>query len=183
MKKVLFTLAFALFACASFASAQPRPVTSGSKTSAHAPAPSVVKAKYQGGMFGYSKKFDGTLKFDDANQRLVCFDKDQKEKFTIPYASILVISPNTTKVQSGTGKVVSAIPVLGAGLGGSLIKSKKNYMQVQFNDVDVNAQGTAVFLFDSDEMRTSVIQTLGEKAEMKQRGDAYFRPAVKRTDF
>ena len=80
MKKVLFFLALSLFLCASFVSAQPRPVDKTTTPVAVKPAPPTFPAKYEGGMFGFSKKEDGTLRFDDGNSRLVFFDKDQKEK-------------------------------------------------------------------------------------------------------
>ena len=30
-----------------------------------------MKAKYEGGIFGYNKTMEGTLSFDDTNQRLL----------------------------------------------------------------------------------------------------------------
>ena len=146
----------------------------------HKPAPPTVDAKYQGGLFGYSRKSQGKLKFDDANQRLVFYGENQKELFAIPYETMLVVSPNEKKVQSGTGRTVGAAPVPGAGLLGGLMNKKKNYLQVQFRDADSNAEGTAIFLIDTAELLDSVIQTLGEKAAMKQRGDAYYRPVPPR---
>ena len=59
------------------------------------------------------------------------------------------------------------------------MKKKKNYLVIQFRDQDVDVQGTANFLLDTTELLNSVIQTLGEKAEMTQRGDAYYRPRNK----
>src|SRR5688572_16988503 len=35
------------------------------------PAPQTFKAKYEGGVIGYTKKQDGTLSFDDTNSRLI----------------------------------------------------------------------------------------------------------------
>lgn len=177
MKKILFTLAFGLFACASFAVAQPRPVEkTQTKTAAKTPAPASVAAKYEGGMFGYGDKENGTLKFDDENERLVFFGKEGKENFAIPYSSILVVFPNERKVQSGTGRTIGAVPIIGAGIGGSLLKKKKNYMIIQFRDADVEVQGTTNFLLDTNDLLESVIQTLGEKANLTKRGDAYYRP-------
>src|ERR1700692_4797621 len=48
-------------------------------TPAPPPAPPTVKAKYEGGVFGYNKKMDGTLNFDDTNQRLVFRNDKNKE--------------------------------------------------------------------------------------------------------
>lgn len=175
MKKVLFFLAFALFLSASVASAQPRPADKTSTTSATKPV-SALEARYDGGMFGFNDKVKGTLKFDELNERLVFFGEDNKEKFAIPYAAILVIYPNTNKVQSGAGRTIGAIPIPGAGIGGSFLKKKKNYMVIQFRDPDVDVQGSANFLIDTNQLLLSTINTLGEKAKLIKRGDAYYRP-------
>ncbi len=177
MKKVLFLCALSLFAFSLHVSAQPRPVDkTETKTAPKTPAPTTVEAKYEGGLFGYSDKEQGFLKFDDVNERLVFTGKDGKEDFSIPYAAILVVSPNEKRVQSGTGRAVGAIPLPGTGLGGGLMKKKKNYLLVQFKDKDVDVQGTANFLLDTTELLESVIDTLGKKANLTQRGDAYYRP-------
>jgi hypothetical protein len=47
---------------------------------------------------------------------------------------------------------------------------------VQFNDPDSDAQGTASFKLSDKELLQSVIYSLGEKAELKQRGDSFYRP-------
>lgn len=177
MNKKLISLALFLFAFTAAAFAQVRPVEQPkSETTVKKTAPVSFEAKYEGGMFGYSRKEKGTLKFDDDGQRLVFFGEDKKEKFSIPYKTILVIYPSEKKVQSGTGTGVGAIPVPGAGIVGSLMKKKKNYMAVQFSDADADAQGTTSFLLDTRQLLESVIQTLGEKAKLTQRGDAYYRP-------
>lgn len=183
MKKMLFLIAFGLFAGASIVSAQPRPPEKATETKTAAdvkPAPDSFEARYEGGMFGYSKKEKGTLKFDDVNERLVFFSEDKKELFAIPYSTMLVVSPSSRKVQSGTGRAIGAVPIFGAGLGGSLLKKTKNYMIIQFRDTEVDVQGAANFLIDTNELLESAIHTLGKKAEMKQRGDAYYRPAPPR---
>lgn len=175
MKKVLFFLALSLFVCASFVSAQPRPVDKTSpQTTPVKPAPASFTAKYEGGMYGFSKKEDGTLKFDDDNSRLVFFGKDQKEKFAIPYKSMLVIFPQSQSVQSTTGKVISVVPY--AGLLGGFIKEKRRYLIINFDDPDVEAKGLVNFRLDDKELLDSVLAALATKAELKQRGDAYYRP-------
>ncbi len=177
MKKIIFSLAFSLFCAVSIVSAQLRPVEKTTvKTAPQTSAPVSFEAKYEGGMFGYSDKEKGILKFDDDNERLVFLDNANKEHFSIPYSSILVVAPNEKKVQSGTGRAVGAIPFPGTGLGGGLMKKKKNYLVVQFRDEDVEVQGTANFLLDTTELLDSVVATLGKKAKLTQRGDAYFRP-------
>ncbi len=173
MKKFLFTAMFVCsFVLASFA--QPRPVETGTERAK--PAPATFEAKYEGGLFGYSQKENGTLKFDDENERIVFFGKDQKERFGIPYKSLMVVSPQSRAVTSNTGNVVSNIPLPGAGILGGFIKEKRQYMLVQFNDPDAEVSGVTTFKVSSKELLDSVIQTLGEKAKLKQRGDGYFRP-------
>jgi hypothetical protein len=177
MKKLLFTLAFSLFASALTVSAQPRPAErrQPAQSSPQAAAPISVKAKYEGGMFGFDKKEEGSLKFDDLNERFVFFGKDQKEKFSIPYEAMLSVYTGTKSVRSGAGTAVSMIPLPGAGLAG-LMREKRRYLVIQFSDPDVEARGVANFKIENDQMRESVIQTLGTKAKLTQRGDAYIRP-------
>lgn len=139
------------------------------------PAPATVLAKYEGGMFGFSRKEKGSLKFDDINKRLVFVDKDQKERFSLAYDALQVIAPNSRSVTSTTGSVISHLPLPGAGLAG-LIKKKQQYMVIQFSDPDIDVRGTVSFKLEDRALLDSVIQTLGEKAKLKQRGDAYYRP-------
>lgn len=139
-------------------------------------APVTFKAKYEGGMFGFSKKEEGTLKFDDANFRLVFFDKDNKERFGVPYSALIVIYPNTQSVQSTTGKVVQNIPIPGAGIAGQFIKAKQRYLVLNFDDADMDVKGTVNFKLETADLLESVVQTLGTKAEMQARGDAFYRP-------
>ena len=183
MKKIILLLCAIVSAFSVNAFAQPRPVEKtqpGAQPRVQRTAPESFQAKYQGGMFGYSKKEEGTLKFDDINERLIFLGKDGKEKFSIPYKALLVVYPSSHKVQSGTGRAVSVIPVPGAGIGGLFMKKKKNYLMLQFRDPDVDVQGTTTFLIDTSELLESVVQTLGEKAEMLRRGDAYYRPSEPR---
>lgn len=179
MKKVLFFLAFALFAAVSIVSAQPRPVDkTQTPTAPVKPAPASFVAKYEGGMFGFSKKEEGTLKFDDSNERLVFFGKEGKEKFAVPYKAMLIVFPQSRSVQSTAGKVVSVVPY--AGLLGGFIKEKRQYLIINFDDPDVEAKGYVNFKLEDKALLDSVIAALGTKAELKQRGDAYYRPkAVK----
>ncbi len=134
-----------------------------------------IFAKYQGGLFGYSKKEHGTIKFDEINERLQFIGEDGKVRFSLPYKAIAAVYPSQAKVQSGTGRAVGAIPIPGAGLGGSFMKKKKNYVILAFDDPDVDAKGTISFLVDTFEMLADSVYTIGEKAELKPRGDAYIR--------
>jgi hypothetical protein len=181
MKKVLFFLALSLFLGASIASAQPRPATpTPTATPVIKPAPASFTTKYEGGMFGFPKSEEGVLKFDDDNSRLVFYGKDQKEKFGVPYKSMLIVTPQSQKVQSTTGKVVSMIPY--GGLIGGFIKEKRRYLIIHFDDPDVEAKGLVNFRIDDPALLDSVILALGTKAELKQRGDGYIRPKKNAAD-
>src|SRR5580765_4875880 len=109
MKKLLFLL-LAVFCLSIVISAQPRPVE---KTASPVPAnaPTVYEARYEGGVFGASSKETGTLKLDDANERVIFLRKDQKEMFSIPYSALLVIYPDSKVAVSKTGNVVSRLPL------------------------------------------------------------------------
>jgi hypothetical protein len=172
----MFLCALCIFASAAMVLAQPRTIPKPDDDySKIPPAPDSFETKYQGGIIGFTTKEQGTLKFDDVNERLVFFNKEKKEQFSINYDSMYVVYPSTNKVQSGTGRVISAIPILGAGLGGSLLKKQKNYLVIQFVDKDVDVQGVVNFTIDTNELLHSVIKTLGEKAELTRRGDSFIR--------
>ena len=180
MKKIGL-LILAIFCLGIFASAQPRMVEKKEdKKQPPAIAPQTFKAKYEGGMFGFSQKEEGTLKFDDANLRLVFFGKDNKEKFGIPYDALIVIYPNTESVQSTAGKIVQYVPYV--GLAGQFMKKKMRYLVTNFDDADMDAKGTVNFKLETPELLESVIQTLGTKAEMSARGDAFYRPKRIKSD-
>lgn len=179
MKKIILLIC-AVLGFSIFAAAQPKIVEKKiEKPTPAAIAPVSFKAKYEGGLFGFSKKEEGTLKFDDANFRLVFYNKENKERFGIPYSALVVIYPNTQSVQSGTGRVVQNVPILGAGIAGQFMKKNIRYLVINFDDVDMGAKGTTSFRLESSDLLESVIQTLGTKAEMQARGDAYYRPVKK----
>lgn len=178
MKRIF--LAAALFALPVLAYGQPRQMDKTSTAAKPAPAPSTFTAKYEGGMYGFSKKMVGTLKFDDANSRIVFYGEDKKELFGIPYDALLVIYPQSQSVTSTTGNVVKNIPLPGAALGG-FIKEKRSYLVINFDDPDVDARGTVNFKLDGKELLDSVLDTLASKAGLEQRGDAYYRPRKTRS--
>src|SRR6266478_2892479 len=89
--KVISTVLFALTLALSAPAQKPRSTDTDSakKDPARpAPAPQTIKAKYEGGVFGYNKVQDGTLVFEDVNSRLVFRNQKGKEVFSIPYSSI-----------------------------------------------------------------------------------------------
>lgn len=126
-------------------------------------------------MFGYREKKEGTLRFDDENKRFVFFDKANKETISIPYSSLLVVSPTSQRTTSTAGTVISNAPLPGAGLA-SLLKEKKRYLVIQFDDPDADVRGVVNFKIDGKDLLESVIYTLGTKAKLTQRGDSYYRP-------
>jgi hypothetical protein len=174
MKKILVFLALSLFVCVSIVAAQPRIVEKKPEKQPVVLAAVSFKAKYEGGMFGFEDKREGTLKFDDVNERLVFFSKDQKEQFAIPYDAMVLVYTGTRSVRSGTATAVSVIPLPGAGLAG-LFREKRRYLTIQFSDPNIEARGIVNFKLDNDKTRDSVIHTLGKKAKLTQRGDAYYR--------
>ena len=138
-----------------------------------APAPASVKAKYEGGVVGY-RKSDGTLNFDDANGRLMFRDKTNRELFSIPYKAVVMAWPDTRSHTSTAGRVISAVPY--GGLPGLLMRSKTRYLNIRYQDPDTATEGAASFKLGEKDLLYSVLDTLGTKAELTQRGDAYIRP-------
>src|SRR2546423_6047056 len=102
-----------------------------------APAPQTVKAKYEGGVIGYAQKQTGTLKFDDANNRLVFLDKNSREYFAIPYSSMTALYPETHSVRPTSAQVIGAVPApYGLNLLTLAWRNKLRYMIVHYNDPD-----------------------------------------------
>jgi hypothetical protein len=173
MKKIAVLFVFLLAAFALSATAQPREIEKKPvDASKPAPAPESFAAHYQGGLYGFSKKAKGTLKFDDLNERIVFYTEENKELFSIPFRSILVVYPQSQSVQSTTGAIVGAV----VPFAGAFIKEKRRYLVINFSDPDVDAKGITSFKLETKELLDSVIYTIGEKAKLKQRGDAFFRP-------
>lgn len=167
-----FIVLSAIVLFSGLAIAQPRPVEKTPSIPAN--APTSYEARYEGGLFGASKKETGTLTFDDANERVV-FMREGKEMFAIPYDSLIMVYPDSKDSVPQAGKVISALPLPGAGLAGLWNKSTK-YANMTFEDPDVQANGTASFRFKEKDKLLSFINQLGVKAKLKQRGDAFYKP-------
>ncbi|HMT08289.1 MAG TPA: hypothetical protein PKA82_09810 [Pyrinomonadaceae bacterium] len=176
MRRTLLILSFLVVATA-IAIGQPRPADKSANPEVK-PAPPTVAAKYEGGLFGYRDKIDGTLKFDDANLRLAFFNKENKEIFQLPFDSLNVVYPSSESKTSTTGNVISNVPLPGAGLA-SLLKEKRRYLVIAFDDPDADIAGTISFRIDDKDLLESVIYSLGTKAKLNQRGDSYYRPRAK----
>lgn len=137
------------------------------------PAPETVNAKYEGGVFGYNKKMDGTLSFDEANQRLVFRNSQKKEILFVPYSAITGAYGDTHSVQPASATVASHIPYV--GLPASLIKTKVRYLTVQYSDPDSNASGVTSFRLENKDILDSVLNTLAGKAGLTARGEVFVR--------
>jgi len=137
------------------------------------PAPQSVKAKYEGGVFGYNKKMTGTLNFDDTNQRLVFRDGKQKELFFIPYKAVTGAFADTHSVQPAAATVISHVPLY--GIPASFVKTKVRYLAVQYNDPDSNVAGATSFRLENRDILASVLNSLATKAGLTPRGEVFVR--------
>jgi hypothetical protein len=144
------------------------------RTNAPAPAPKTVKAKYEGGVFGYTKTMDGTLTFDDVNERLIFKDKKPPKEIHIPYDSITSAFSDTQKRRPSAATVASHIPSIYA-LPAHFIKTKVRYLTLQYNDQDSKVSGITSFKLENKELLESVLTTLANKAGMTLRGDVYVK--------
>jgi hypothetical protein len=141
-----------------------------------APAPQAVKAKYEGGVFGFTKTMDGLLTFDDLNSQLLFKDKKTSKQIHIPYNAITSAFADTQKRQPKAATVASAVPLI-YSLPAHFIKTKVRYLTLQYSDPDTRISGITSFKLENREMLASVLATLAEKAEMTQRGDIYVKKA------
>jgi hypothetical protein len=133
-----------------------------------------VKAKYEGGVFGYNKRQDGTLTFDDENQRLLFRDKQGKEVLFIPYSALTGAYGDTKRVQPAAATVASHIPSIFA-LPANYIKTKVRYLTLQYSDPDSKVAGVTSFKLDTKDMLDSVLYTLAKKSGLTQRGEVFVR--------
>lgn len=141
---------------------------------APAPAPKTVKAKYEGGVFGYTKTMEGTLTFDDVNERLIFKDKNPPKEIHIPYESITSAFADTQKRQPSAATVASNVPSI-YSLPARFIKTKVRYLTLQYNDPDSKVSGITSFKLENKELLESVLVTLADKAGMTLRGDVYIK--------
>jgi hypothetical protein len=168
----LLTLVMAAAVCAQ----RPRPIDTSTPTDATKavppPAPQTMKAKYEGGIFGYTKTLEGTLTFDDTNQRLL-FRKNQKDLFFIPYNAVTSAFADTQKRRPAAATVASNVPFYGWPLG--FIKTKVRYLTLQYSDPDTRVAGVTSFRLDNKDLVDSVVYALANKAGLTPRGEIYVR--------
>lgn len=142
------------------------------------PAPKTLKAKYEGGVFGYMKTMEGTLTFDDENNRLLFKDKKPPKEISIPYDAITSAFADTQKRQPAAATVAGHIPTI-YSLPARFIKTKVRYLTLQYYDPDSKVSGITSFKLENKEILQSALVTLADKAGMTLRGDIYVK---KKTD-
>lgn len=146
---------------------------SDSAKNAVGPAPQNVKAKYEGGVFGYNRTMEGTLSFDDSNRRLLFRNKQQKEVLFITYDAVTSAFADTQRRRPAAATVASQIPYFGFPLG--FIKTKVRYLTLQYTDPDSRASGVTSFKLENKQILASVLTTLASKAGLSLRGEIYIK--------
>ena len=136
-------------------------------------APQTVKAKYEGGVFGYNKKMDGTLSFDDTNQRLLFRNEKQKEILFIPYSAVTGAYGDTHSVRPAAASVLSNVPLY--GIPAAFIKTKVRYLTLQYDDPDSKVSGATSFRLENKDILDSVLNTLAAKASLTPRGQVFIK--------
>ena len=155
-------------------SMDPQPAAKPAPTVKPAPAPKTVNAKYEGGVFGYNKTMEGTLTFDDANNRLIFKDKKPPKEISIPYEAITSAFADSKKVQPAAATVAQNVPSI-YSLPARFIKHKVRYLTLQYSDPDSKISGITSFKISDKDLLESVLVTLAEKANMTLRGDIYVK--------
>ena len=176
MKTIFALLLLGVFVTGAYAQ---RPRTMEPDPAAQTPAPArtapkTVKAKYEGGVFGYNKTMEGTLSFDDDNNRLLFKDKQPPKEITIPYEAITSAFADTKKVQPAAATVASNVPSI-YSLPAKFIKTKVRYLTIQYSDPDSKVQGITSFKISDKILLQSVLVALAEKANLTLRGDVYVK--------
>jgi hypothetical protein len=155
----------------------PKPEETAKPQPTPPPAPKFAKAKYMGGYYGLKQKQEGSITFDDRNQRLVFRDKHEREVLSISYDAVMATFADTEvrrAMGDGTKTVVmSTAGVL--GLPALLFKKKFEYFTIQYKDPDTGVDGTTQFKMKDKQLVTSMAHTLAEKAGLLPRGQIYVR--------
>ena len=139
------------------------------------PALQSIKAKYEGGIFGHTKKQEGTLTFDDPNSRLVFYDKMGKEYLYIPYTAINQAFADVVANQPKSATILGSVPVPYGVNPAHWIKTKNQYVTMQFFDEDSHVGGVTSFRVENKQICDSVVSTLADKAGLVARGQLYTR--------
>lgn len=181
-QKIIGAALLALAIVVSVAAQRPRTSTpeTAAKTPASqaspSPAPKTFKAKYEGGVFGYRKVMEGTLTFDDTNERLLFRNEQQKEVFFIPYANVTQEFADTQSRRPKAASILGSVPMIYVPNPIGFIKTKVRYVTVQFYDDYSHVNGITSFRVENMELCESVVATLAQKAGLEPRGEIYTRP-------
>jgi hypothetical protein len=162
----------ALFAGAN--AQRPRSIEAEPTQKTTAPAPTTVKAKYEGGVFGYTKTMEGTLMLDDSNEQILFKEKNGAKQINIPYSALTSAFADTQKRQPKAATIAAAVPIIFT-MPAQFIKTKVRYLTLQYNDPDSQQSGITSFKLENKEILNSVLVALAEKAGMSQRGDIYVK--------
>jgi hypothetical protein len=139
-------------------------------------APQTFKAKYEGGVFGYRKVQEGTLTFDDDNQRLLFRNEQQKEVFFIPYRSVTQEFADTQARRPKTASILGSVPLVYVPNPIGLIKTKNSYLTLQFYDQESHVNGLTSFRVENMELCQAIVAALAEKAGLVPQGEIFIRP-------
>jgi hypothetical protein len=173
MKTISALVLLGILATAAFAQ-RPRAIESDqAKPPAPSPVPKSVKAKYEGGVFGYRNSMEGTLIFDDTNNRLLFKDKKPPKEIHLPYYAITSAFADTQKRRPAAATVASHIPLYGIPAG--FIKTKVRYLTIQFDDPESKVTGVTSFKLENKQALEAVLKALAEKTGMTLRGDVYVK--------
>jgi hypothetical protein len=175
MKIMSAVLLLGFFLTGAFAQRPIDPAPAPAKAQTPAPAPKTVKAKYEGGVFGYTKTMEGTLIFDDENKRLLFKDKKPPKELHIPYDAITSAFADTQKRRPAAATVASHIPLIWVPNPAGWIKTKVRYLTLQYFDEDSRVNGITSFRLENKEVLASVLKALADKTGMTPRGDIYVR--------
>lgn len=141
-----------------------------------AAAPQSFKAKYEGGVFGHRKIMEGTLTFDDANNRLLFRNEQQKDIFFIPYDSVTQEFADTQSRRPKAASILGSVPMVYVPNPIGFIKTKVRYLTLQFYDQDSHVNGLTSFRVENMALCESVVAALAEKAGLVAQGDIFVRP-------
>ncbi len=174
-RKLTIAPLLSLALISSIAAQKPRTASDNPAKAKPAPAPQTLKAKYEGGVFGYNKKQEGTLNFDDANSRLVFRNKQGKEVLFIPYKAINQEFADTQARRPKSATILGSVPVPYGINPIGFIKTKNQYVTIQFYDDDAHIGGVTSFRVDNKEICNAVVSTLAEKAGLVARGEIFIK--------
>jgi hypothetical protein len=139
-------------------------------------APQTYRAKYEGGVFGHNRRMTGTITFDDANNRLVFRNREQREVFTVPYEAILAAFADTRSRRPAAATVVGSLPVpYGLNLPALFIRRTYRYLTLQYRDPDTEVAGVTSFKLDNRQVLNTALQSLASRAGLTARGEIYVR--------